>query len=234
MIKGKRKPFDEINDMIKCHEKVLIVGCGGCVSVCYAGGLKEVGILKDQLRAFFIQEGSGLKIKGYTVERQCNMEYLSELDDIVPGYDALLSMACGAGCQFLVEKYPDIPVYPAINTMFIGIDRNIGMFEERCRACGDCVLGLTGGICPVTTCAKSLFNGPCGGTNGKNCEIGADIPCAWNAIYERLKAIGQLDNIMKIKEPMQWCNTMPGRFIQDGYEERFMDKKKKGVPGLKT
>ncbi|QTA82789.1 Methylene-tetrahydrofolate reductase C terminal domain-containing protein [Desulfonema limicola] len=226
MVKGKRKPFNEIKDMVKNHKKVLIVGCGGCVSVCYAGGLKEVGILCDQLNASFHQDDVQIDFDGYTVERQCNQDLLVELDNIVPGCDALLSMACGAGCQYLAERFPAIPVYPAINTMFIGVDKEIGIFEERCRACGDCVLGLTGGICPVTRCAKSLFNGPCGGTNGKNCEVSKDIPCAWLDIYERLKAIGQLDNIKKIKEPMQWKNTTRGTFIQEGYEDRYLEKEK--------
>ncbi len=232
MIKGKRKPFEEIKDLVRNHKKVLTVGCGGCVSVCYAGGLKEVAILNDQLSASFRQDGIRLNLEGYTVERQCNMTYLAELDTVVPKYDALLSMACGAGCQYLAERFPETPVYPAINTLFIGVDCEFGMFEERCRACGNCVLGLTGGICPVTRCAKSLFNGPCGGTNGTSCEVSRDIPCAWFDIYHRLKAIGQLDNIKKIREPMQWQNTTRGVFIQEGYEDRFAPKEeKKGILG---
>ena len=226
MVKGKRKPFEEIKDMVKRHRKVLNVGCGGCVSVCYAGGMKEVGILNDQLTAVFKQENHPFVIDGYTVERQCNQSLLAELDSIAPKYDALVSMACGAGCQYLAERFPKIPVYPAINTMFIGVDKEIGMFEERCRACGNCVLGLTGGICPVTRCAKSLFNGPCGGTNQTSCEVSRDIPCAWYEIYFRLKEIGQLDNILKVKEPMDWKNTTRGVFVQEGYEARFAPKEK--------
>ncbi len=221
MVKGKRKPFNEIKDMLNGHKKILVVGCGGCVSVCYAGGLKEVGILTDQLNASFKQNKVLATVNGYTVERQCNQELLVELDSIVPKYDALMSMACGAGCQYLAERFQDIPVYPAINTMFIGVDKEIGIFEERCRACGDCVLGYTGGICPVTCCAKSLFNGPCGGTRGDSCEVSKDIPCAWVMIYERLKKIGQLDNIKKIRDPMYWKNTMRGTFVQEGYENRY-------------
>lgn len=231
MIKGKRKPFEEIRDMAGKHRKVLNVGCGGCVSVCFAGGLREVGILVDQLSASFKQDHKHIVIDGYTVERQCNQEYLAELDDIAPNYEAMLSMACGAGCQYLAERFPDIPVYPAINTLFIGVDKDIGLFEERCRACGSCVLGYTGGICPLARCAKGIFNGPCGGTNLMSCEIGEDIPCAWYDIYCRLKKIGQLDNIKKIREPMEWANTTRGAFVQEGYEERFVSKEKKGLVG---
>lgn len=231
MIKGKRKPFDEIKEMIKGHRNVLNVGCGGCVSVCYVGGLKEVDTLNDQLRASFKQDAVDIRLEGYTVERQCNMEFLAELDSIAPKYDAMMSMACGAGCQYMAERFPKIPVYPAINTLFIGVDKEIGIFEERCRACGNCVLGQTGGICPVTRCAKSLFNGPCGGTNVTSCEVSKDIPCAWFDIYERLKELGQLDKIMKISDPMEWRNTTRGVFVQEGYEGRFVNKEKAGPTG---
>lgn len=225
MIKAKRKPFEEIKSLIARHDRVLVAGCGGCVSVCYAGGLKETGILKDQLAASFLQDGDGRRriIATHTVERQCNMTYVAELDEVVRGFDAVLSMACGAGVQYLAERYPNLPVYPAVNTLFIGVDRQMGLFEERCRACGDCVLGFTGGICPVTRCAKSLFNGPCGGTSGGFCEVGDDIPCAWKQIHERLTAIGQMDNILKIHPPMQWRNTKRGMFVQEGQEWRFAE-----------
>ena len=232
MVKGKRKPFEEIKDMVKGHKRLLTVGCGGCVSVCYAGGLKEVAILSDQLRGSFKQSDTAIEIDEFTVERQCNMTLLSELDAVAPKYDAMLSMACGAGVQYLAERFPSIPVYPAINTLFIGVDKEIGIFEERCRACGSCVLGFTGGICPIARCAKGLLNGPCGGTNGTNCEISKDVPCAWYDIYMRLKEIGQLDNIMKIREAMEWQNTTRGVFVQEGYESRYEEKEKKGLAGL--
>ncbi|MBF0200422.1 MAG: methylenetetrahydrofolate reductase C-terminal domain-containing protein [Desulfamplus sp.] len=223
MIKGKRKPFHEIKEMLKGHKKILVLGCGGCVSVCYAGGMKEVEILRGQLQASFQQDGLSMEINCYTVERQCNGEFLFDLAKKAPRYDALMSMACGAGCQYLAEHFPKIPVYPAINTLFIGIDKDIGLFEERCRACGNCVLGITGGICPVTRCAKSLFNGPCGGTTSvKSCEVSRDIPCAWLKIYERLKTLGQLDSILRITEPVEWKNPTSSTFVQEGYEGRYL------------
>lgn len=232
MVKGKRKPFEEIKGMLMPHRRVLNVGCGGCVSVCYAGGQKEVNTLNDQLTFSFRQDDVPFQIDGHTVERQCNMDLLAELDEIAPKYDALMSMACGAGCQYLAERFPDIPVYPAINTLFIGVDKDVGLFEERCRACGSCVLGLTGGICPIARCAKGLFNGPCGGTNMESCEISPDIPCAWKDIYERLKAIGQLDNIKKFREVMEWQNTTRGVFVQEGYEGRFVKPDKKSLSSM--
>jgi len=225
VIKAKRKPLDEILESIKGRKSVLNIGCGGCVSVCLAGGLKEVDALNAELITSPEIKESGTKISGYTVERQCNLQYLDDLEIIGKGYDCFLSMACGAGVQLLAERFPSKVVLPAQNTIAIGIDRDIGMYEEKCRACGECVLGYTGGICPVTRCAKGLFNGPCGGTSNGKCEVSSEIPCAWFDIYERLKAQNRLNDILKIRRPMQWQNQIQRTIIQDPYADRYSSGK---------
>ncbi|GAB6161614.1 methylenetetrahydrofolate reductase C-terminal domain-containing protein [Desulfothermus naphthae] len=218
MIVAKRKPLEEIKTMISPYKKILIVGCGTCVAVCLAGGEKEVEVLKNELS---LSMGDKASFDGITLERQCDKEFLDQLKDIADQYDAFLSMACGAGVQFLAEVYPDKPVFPAVNTSFIGINRAVGWYEERCRGCGNCVLGITGGICPVTMCAKSLFNGPCGGTNKGKCEIDEDQPCAWYLIYERLEKQGRLDQIMDVIPANNWENQRPRTVIQPGYEKLY-------------
>ncbi len=220
MIVAERKPFDEIKELIKGYKKVLTVGCGTCVAVCLTGGEKEVGVLNAELKLSQQASAEQTIFGEATVQRQCDMEFLAEIDDMVKDYDALLSMACGAGIQFLAERFPEIPVFPAVNTTFIGVNKDVGWYEERCKACGNCVLGMTAGICPVTMCAKSLFNGPCGGTNQESCEINKDQPCAWFMIYERLALQGRLDNIIEFCPPNDWRNQKPQTLIQPGYEER--------------
>ncbi|HMA86196.1 MAG TPA: methylenetetrahydrofolate reductase C-terminal domain-containing protein [Desulfosalsimonadaceae bacterium] len=224
MIKAKPKPLDEILEYIGPYENVLIAGCGGCVSVCLAGGQKEVNILKSELDFALRDTRENKQITGYTVERQCNAAYLGEIDAYAETADCMLSMACGAGAQLLAERYPHIPVFPAVNTIAIGVDRDIGLYEERCRACGECVLAYTGGICPVTRCAKGLFNGPCGGTQGDRCEISPEVPCAWHEIFERLKAQGRLEDILKIRKPMEWRDQIQRKFVQKGYENRYLQE----------
>ncbi len=224
MIVGKRKPFEEIKGLILPYKRVLIVGCGTCVAVCLAGGEKEVETLKHELTLSLKEEG--YEFGGITIERQCDMEFLEALTAHVESYDALLSMACGAGVQFLAERFPQKPVLPAVNTSFIGVNKNVGWYEERCRACGDCVLGITGGICPVTMCAKGLFNGPCGGTNKGKCEIDENQPCAWYMIYERLNAQGRLEQIMEIIPANNWENQRPRTVIQPGYEKLYEESVK--------
>ena len=222
MIVGERKTLEEIQDMIKDYSKVLNVGCGGCTSICLAGGQKEVDQLNTELRKSLKGGDFSTQIDSFTIERQCNADFFSELDQMVAEYDAVLSMACGAGVQFLAERYQDKPVLPALNTVFVGVDREIGWYEENCRTCGDCVLGETGGICPVTRCAKGLFNGPCGGTtlDGK-CEVNSEVPCAWYEIYERLKKQDRLGNILKIKTAREWENQTQRSVIQEAFKERY-------------
>ncbi|MBU2622819.1 MAG: methylenetetrahydrofolate reductase C-terminal domain-containing protein [Proteobacteria bacterium] len=219
MIVAKRKPFNEIKSLLKDYKKVLNVGCGTCVAVCLAGGEKEVAILNAELDMARKIEDNPVEMGAITVERQCDMEYLEVLDSMVNEYDALLSMACGAGIQFLAERYPGKPVLPAVDTTFIGVNQAVGWYEERCRSCSSCVLGLTGGICPVTMCAKGLYNGPCGGTNNGSCEIDKNQPCAWYMIYERLKGQNRLDCIMEITPPPEWQNQIPRTVIQPGYKK---------------
>ncbi len=221
MIVAERKPFNEIKTMVQGYRKVLTVGCGTCVAVCLAGGEKEVGVLNAELQLARKVAGTPITLGAHTVERQCDMEFLEELDAMVDEYDAILSMACGAGVQFIAERFPGIPVFPAVDTTFIGVNRDVGWYEEKCRACGTCVLGMTSGICPVTMCAKGLFNGPCGGTNQSSCEIHADQPCAWYKIHERLAKQSRLDNILEICPPNDWRNQTPRTIVQPGYEERM-------------
>jgi ferredoxin len=219
MIVAKRKPLEELKNQLKDYKKVLNVGCGTCVAVCLAGGEKEVAVLNAELDMARKMDNNPLEIDAITLERQCDREYLAELDTIAKKYDAILSMACGVGVQFLAERFPDIPVFPAVDTSGLAVNQGVGWYEERCRSCESCVLGQTGGICPVTMCAKGLYNGPCGGTNNGSCEIHVDQPCAWYMIYERLEKQGRLDCIHKIIPVQDWKNQIPRTLIQPGYKK---------------
>jgi ferredoxin len=224
MIVAKRKPFDELKEMIKPYKKVLNVGCGTCVSVCLAGGEKEVAVLNAELDMARKLDDNPIELGAVTLERQCDQEYLAELDDVIGDYDAVVSMACGVGIQFLAERFPEKPVFPGVDTTGLAVNQDVGLYEERCRSCGACVLGMTGGICPVTMCAKGLYNGPCGGTNKGNCEISPDQPCAWFQIHERLSKQGRLDLIMGYRQPVDWIDQVPRMTIQPGYKKPEEEK----------
>jgi hypothetical protein len=128
--------------------------------------------------------------------------------------------------QFLAERYPDKPVFPALNTVFLGVNKDIGWYEERCKSCGECVLGMTGGICPITMCAKGLLNGPCGGPQDGHCEANSEAPCAWIQIYDRLKAQGRLDNILKITPAREWQDQVQGSLVLDKFRDKYSKKDK--------
>jgi len=195
MIIAEGKPIKEILEMIAPYEKILLVGCKGCVTVCSTGGEKEVGILASALRLARRAQGKPLEVKEITLERQCDTEYLEPMLEEVDRYPAILSLACGAGIQFLAEKFRKHPVLPGVDTQFIGVTEEQGVWTERCQACGNCVLDRTGGICPVARCSKSLFNGPCGGSKAGKCEIDSQVDCGWQLIYDRLKELGQLEKL---------------------------------------
>ncbi|MCG6973225.1 MAG: methylenetetrahydrofolate reductase C-terminal domain-containing protein [Desulfobacterales bacterium] len=193
MITAERKPMEELIECLKPYHRILLVGCNECVTVCAAGGRKEVGILSSALQMAFKTEGKNLEVKEITLERQCDPEYVEELVTHIDQAEAVMSMACGCGVQEIARRFKDKPVYPAVNTTFMGASERQGVWAERCQGCGECVLGLTGGICPIARCSKQLLNGPCGGSTNGKCEVDPDIDCAWQLIWDRLKALGLED-----------------------------------------
>lgn len=214
MIMAKPKPIDEIIGGIKDFESILVVGCNGCVSVCEAGGLKEAEILAASLRIYFTRIGSRKQIDELSLTRQCDKEYLHELEERIGRYAAVVSLACGAGVQLMAEMYGTKPVFPGVDTCFVGVTEQQGIWSERCQACGQCILADTGGICPIARCSKRMLNGPCGGSEKGKCELGIllnrDIPCGWHLIYERLKALGQLDRFGRPAADKDWSSSRDG------------------------
>lgn len=210
MIVAEKKPIEEIIEEISGYSKILILGCNECVTVCEAGGKKEVGVLASALRMHFMNEGKDVTIDEHTLERQCDHEYLDEIRDRVDQYDAIVSLACGVGVQFAAEKYQQTPLLPGVNTCFLGVTEDRGLWTERCQACGKCMLASTGGICPVSRCAKRLLNGPCGGSTKGKCEINPELDCAWQLIIDRLKALGKLDDYEKITPIKDWSTDRAG------------------------
>jgi len=210
MIVAERKPIEEIMGFIRDCKRVLLVGCNECVTVCYAGGKKEVEILASALTMAFMKEGRELEVKEVTLERQCDHEYLEEIRKIIDEYDAVISLACGVGVQFLAEKYFRTPVFPGVNTLFMGVTEERGVWAERCQGCGQCILSQTAGICPVSRCAKRLLNGPCGGSTRGKCEINPELDCAWQLIIDRLKELGRLDDYETLIPIKDWSTERAG------------------------
>jgi ferredoxin len=210
MITAERKPIDEIRAMIEPYRRVLVLGCGSCVAECAAGGEKETAMLASTLRMANKMDGKDVLIQEKTLDRQCVKDFVILLDDIVDQYDAVLSLGCGAGVQAVAEMFSEIPVLPALNTEFLGETRDQGYWVENCLGCGDCMLDDFGGVCPVARCSKQLLNGPCGGSREGKCEINPEVPCAWQAIIDRLDRFGSLDRLEQIYPPKDWSRKQGG------------------------
>ncbi len=204
MIVAESKPFKEIYESVKDFSKICVIGCGDCVTVCHMGGQKQVEELSLRLRIAAKKDGRKLEVKEDTVLRQCEQEYAGPIGNYVNDYGAVVSIACGVGVQTLAEKFTPARIFPGLNTTFMGAPVKPGLFLERCAGCGDCVLGATGGLCPVSRCSKSLMNGPCGGSMGGNCEVSKDIPCVWQQIYDQLNEQELIDQMNEIRPPKNW------------------------------
>ena len=210
MIVAKQKSIEEVIEEVKNYEKILMLGCNECVTVCEAGGKKEVAVLASALRMYFMNQGKDVKIDEVTLERQCDHEYLEEIRNIIDQYDVVISLACGVGVQFMAEKYLKTPVIPGVDTCFMGVTEERGVWSERCQGCGQCILAATGGICPVSRCAKRLLNGPCGGSTDGRCEISKDLDCAWQLIIDRLKELDRLQDYEQLSPIKDWSTERAG------------------------
>ena len=209
MIITQKKPIEELLELLGDVKKVAVVGCGSCATACQTGGEKEIEEMK-----VFLQE-HGIDVIATAIPGECCHKLLVKKETKVfrdSGAEAVVCMACGDGVQTVADNVL-LPVYPANNTMFLGQIERIGMFNEYCRMCGDCILGSTGGICPITHCAKSLVNGPCGGQKNGKCEVNPENDCAWIKIYNRLVAIGQEDKLYAARPDKGYADTAYPRQI---------------------
>lgn len=202
-----RKPIEEITNYLGSAHKLFVVGCGTCPTLIHTGGIEQVEELAREL------DGDSRKVTGsMVVPVACEplpQDARREFTDKMHGAEAVIVMSCAYGVRN-ISDVATIATLPALDTMFMGRESEPGLFMEECRQCGQCVLGLTGGICPIARCAKSLFNGPCGGSVGGKCEIDPGVPCGWQDIYERLKTLGRVDLMEEIIPFHDWSFSWSG------------------------
>ncbi len=207
----KQKPLPEIMALLGEMERVFIVGCGTCTTLAHTGGQAEVLAMKEKL-----QEAQKVVTGTMVIPVACDNLTDEALQQNLPRMreaQALLIMTCAFGVQ-TISRFLDLPVFPALDTLFLGKELGVGLYQEICIQCGECILGETGGICPVTSCHKGLVNGPCGGTNDGKCEVDRNKDCAWTLIYERLQKQGRLSAMRKFQPAKNYqVEPKPGKIL---------------------
>jgi len=207
MLFTENKPIAEVLEALGAEKNIFLLGCNGCAEACETGGEKALSAIKAEL------EKAGKKVTHTAlVDFLCNKllvaTRLARDTDKVKQSDSILVLSCGLGVQ-AASKVVDKVVHPAANTVSLGGLQGLWPSDERCQACGDCALDYTGGICPITFCAKSLLNGPCGGAKDGKCEVDSEKDCGWQLIYERLERVGRLENFKKIRTPRDHSKMLP-------------------------
>jgi hypothetical protein len=201
----RQKSLEEVGQLLEGLDRVYVLGCGTCATMTKTGGRDEVLNMKQQL------QGLDKIVTGWivlpTACDEMTEEAVAQTNGAVSNASCVLVMSCAIGVQ-RVASYVNKPVIPALDTLFIGLENSPGTFHEVCAQCGQCLLGYTAGICPITACHKHLLNGPCGGTDDGKCEVDKDKDCAWTLIYNRLKEQGRLD-LMRKHQPLRDSQVVP-------------------------
>ncbi|MDF2952844.1 MAG: 5 10-methylenetetrahydrofolate reductase [Thermodesulfobacterium sp.] len=204
MIVIKRKPLEEILGYIEGHDKILVLGCQECPYGCATAGGDAVKRLAEEIKNKMRDLGKSIEILEKTLIRLCELRYVKGINDLIKEVKAVVTLSCGVGVNLIADIYSEIEVYPGMNTLFLGAELREGIYIEKCRACGDCIVGYTAGLCPITRCPKNMLNGPCGGSKNGVCEVRKGLPCVWYQIIKRLKKRGKLEKLMEIWEAKDW------------------------------
>lgn len=209
MIITKQKKFEELLNSVG-KGPVFIVGCNECATLCHTGGEEEVLAMKD---AF---EKKQVRVSGWVIlEPACHLNndkrLLRSFKEELSKSKKILVLACGNGVQTITEIFDDKDIISGTDTLFLGEIKRVNEFDKRCDMCGECLLDLFGGFCPVSRCPKSMLNGPCGGAKGGKCEINPDVDCVWDQIYNRLKQSGKLHLLDEIQKPKDWSKSLEMR-----------------------
>ena len=179
--------------------KAFVINCHGC---------REIRFPEAEAEAFQRELIAGGVVTGViTTDYICNPENLdirlAKYADEIAAADVLLVFSCGVGVQTVAEKFPGKKIVAACDTYALPGYQGVTPLEHDCKQCGECFLNLTGGICPLTACSKSLVNGQCGGAKDGKCEVDPNMECGWERIQRRLTQIGRLD---ALKCPIQIRN----------------------------
>jgi hypothetical protein len=212
-----QKPLDEILAMIGEGEKVFVIGCNNCAAKCHSGGEPETEEMARRLRA------NGVEVTGWGLPEEskgtCVLSLVKEILGVqhkeeAEAADSFLVLACGQGVHTVIDATEGGLVHPGCDTIFGGETVSPEFITEYCSLCGECIADRTGGLCPLTLCAKALLNGPCGGASNGKCEVFEERDCGWQLIYERLKQLGRTESMYEYVPPKSNLKSTRPRSIR--------------------
>jgi ferredoxin len=211
MIISAQKPVEELLRLIN-KEPVFLIGCSECATMCKTGGEEEILTMKKTL------EENNITVTGYVVlDPACNLQkskiLFKNVQEKLIKAKKLLVLSCGNGVQTVSEIYRNLDVISGTNTLFLGEIKHANEFEKNCIMCGECILDIFNGFCPVSKCPKHMLNGPCGGSKDGKCEVNSNLNCVWNDIYLSYKDKGQLEKFKLILEPKDWSKSLEFRRV---------------------
>ena len=197
MLITELKSTETLREQLK--GKVFVLNCHGC---------REIRFPEHEADAFQAELTAAGAVTGiFTTEYICNDENLAVIlkphAAAIEAADTIAVFSCGVGVQTVAAMYPAKRVVACCDTYALPGYQGVTPLEVDCKQCGECFLNLTGGICPLTACSKSLVNGQCGGAKNGKCEVDPNMECGWERIYQKLKKIGRLD---AMKCPVQLRN----------------------------
>jgi len=200
MIITKPKPLSSLLTSVG-KGPVFLIGCSECATLCHTGGEDEVLALKNEF------EQQGIVVTGWVIldpacHRLNSKRLLRPHDKQLKQAKHVLVLACGNGVQTVASLTGN--VVAGTDTIFLGEISRANEFNRQCSLCGECVVDLFEGKCPVTKCPKSMLNGPCGGSSEGKCEVNPEMSCVWVKIIERLKERQKLNNLKTIQPPKDW------------------------------
>ena len=197
MLITELKSTETLREQLK--GKVFVLNCHGC---------REIRFPEAEANAFQAELTAAGSVTGvFTTEYICNDENLAVIlkphAAAIEAAETIAVFSCGVGVQTVAEKFPGKKVVAACDSYALPGYQGVTPLEHDCKQCGECFLNITGGICPLTACSKSLVNGQCGGAKNGKCEVDPNMECGWERIYQKLKKIGRLD---AMKCPVQVRN----------------------------
>ncbi|MGI6008318.1 MAG: electron transport complex subunit RsxC, partial [Ruminococcus sp.] len=209
--KYRLKKDDELASVLTGRDNLFIIACNKCFKEFETVEEPECGEFEK-----IAAENGKTVIGSARIDFLCNKSQTEKkLQDLIPEEaENVFVISCGLGIQ-TVADLAGKPVYAASNSLNYRGFHGMALTERKCDACAQCFLNITGGVCPVVDCSKSLVNGQCGGAKNGKCEVDSSKDCAWEKIYQRLKKQGRLEEFLNQPVQLRDYSKVNFKFVND-------------------